>query len=67
MSDIRSGKVKASKRLIKAMDYIETKLNNDDVFIDTKKIDEAVRAIEKYFDIKLLNWQLFIIALVHCY
>ena len=53
MSDIRSGKVKASKRLIKAMDYIETKLNNDDVFIDTKKIDEAVRVIEEYFDKKL--------------
>lgn len=67
MKDVRTGKVKASKRLIKAMDYIETKLNNDDVFIDTKKIDEAVRVIEKYFDIKLLNWQLFIIALVHCY
>lgn len=67
MEDIRTGRVKASKRLKKAMDYIEAKLNNDDVFIDTKKIDEAVRVIEKYFDIKLLNWQLFIIALVHCY
>ncbi len=67
MEDIRTGRAKASKRLKKAMDYIEAKLNNDDVFIDTKKIDEAVRVIEEYFDIKLLNWQLFIIALVHCY
>ena len=67
MNDVRSGKVKASKRLKKAMDYIEIKLSREDVFIDTKKIDEAVRVIEEYFDIKLLNWQLFIIALVHCY
>ena len=67
MSDIRSGKVKASKRLKKAMNYIEKKLSDDDIFIDTKKIDETVRVIEEYFKIKLLNWQLFIIALIHCY
>lgn len=67
MAGVRSGKIKASKRLVKAMDYIETKIDSDDVFIEVEKINEAKRIIEEYFEIKLLNWQLFIIALVHCY
>lgn len=67
MADVRSGRVKAGKRLIKAMDFIETKIDNDNTFIDTEKIDEAKRIIEEYFEIELLNWQLFIIALIHCY
>lgn len=67
IEDVRNGTVKASKRLKKAMKYIERKLNNKDVFIDNKKINEAKRIIEEYFDMKLLNWQLFIIALIHCY
>lgn len=67
MADVRTGRVKAGKRLIKAMDFIETKIDNDNTFIDTEKIDEAKRIIEEYFEIELLNWQLFIIALIHCY
>jgi phage terminase large subunit-like protein len=67
MDATRTGRVKASKRLLKAMDYIETKIGHDDIFIDTEKIYEAKRMIEEYFNIKLLDWQLFIIALIHCY
>lgn len=67
MADARSGKIKVSKRLIKAMDYIETKIDVEDIFIDVEKIDEAKRVIEEYFEISLLDWQLFIIALIHCY
>lgn len=67
MSAVRTGKRKASKELIIAMDYIETKLNQPDVFIDSEKIYEAVRIIEEYFDFKLLDWELFILALCHCY
>jgi phage terminase large subunit-like protein len=67
MAAVRSGAVKASRRLIKAMDYIEKKLSAPDVFIDTAKIDKAVELIERYFEMKLLDWELFVLALVHCY
>lgn len=67
MDDIRSGKIPASKELLQAMDYIEFKLDAPDVFIDHEKIDKAVELIERYFEIKLLNWELFILALIHCY
>lgn len=67
MDDIRSGKIPASRRLKLALDYIEFKLNDPDVFIDFKKIDKAVELIERYFSMKLLNWELFILALIHCY
>src|SRR5690606_22916656 len=65
--DIRSGKIPASRRLKLALDYIEFKLNDPDVFIDFKKIDKAVELIERYFSMKLLDWELFILALIHCY
>lgn len=67
MDDIRSGKVKSSKEIKQAMDIVDLKLDNEDVFIDSEKIDDAKRIIEENFEIKLLNWQLFIIGLVHCY
>lgn len=67
MDDIRSGKIPASRRLKLALDYIEFKLNDPDVFIDFKKIDKAVELIERYFSMKLLDWELFILALIHCY
>lgn len=64
---IRSGTVKASKEIHLAIAYIEKKLSNPDVFINTAKIARAVELIEKYFTMTLLPWELFIIALVHCY
>ena len=67
ISDICSGKIPASKEIHLATNYIENKLNNSDVFIDTQKIDKAIELIERYFEMKLLNWELFILALVHCY
>ena len=67
MDDIRSGKIPASKDLLLAMDYIEFKLDNPDVFIDSGKISKAVELIEKYFEMELLDWELFVIALIHCY
>lgn len=67
IADIRSNKIKASKRLKLALKLIERKLDNPDVIIWYEKIEEAKRVIEENFNIELLNWQLFIIALVHCY
>ncbi len=54
------------ERLKKAMDYIEDKLDDPDVVIDHEKIDKADELITRYF-YKLLDWELFILALIHCY
>ena len=67
IDDVRSGAIVAGKDIIKAMDYIESKINAPGVVIDRGKIDKAVELIERYFEMKLLNWELFVIALVHCY
>ncbi len=67
MDDIRSGRIPASKELLQAMDYIERKLDNPDVEIAAEKIAKAVELIERYFGFRLLDWELFVIALIHCY
>lgn len=67
MDDCRSGKNIVGKDILAAMDYVERVLNHPDVFIDSDKIDKAVELIERYFEIKLFDWELFVIALIHCY
>ena len=67
MEKIRSGAIPASKELIRAMDYIEKKLSCPDVWIDTAKIEKAIELIERYFGFTLMDWERFIVALVHCY
>lgn len=64
---VRFGSIPACKELKQAMDYIEDKLDNPDVVIRADMIEKAVEIIERYFEITLLNWQLFVIALIHCY
>ncbi|WP_312059385.1 terminase large subunit domain-containing protein [Anaerotignum sp.] len=64
---IRNGKIPASKEMHLACDYIEQKLSNPDVFIDTDKTEKAKELIERYFKIPLFDWELFILALIHCY
>lgn len=67
INDIESGKIKASKRLKKAINLIKTDLSGADIFIDNDKIEEAKRVIELYFGFTLIPWQMFIISLIHCY
>jgi len=67
IDDCRSGKNVVGKDILAAMDYIENKLNDPDVFINTEKIDKAVELMERYFEIKLFDWELFVTALIHCY
>ena len=67
MDKIRGGKILSSNELKLAMDYIEFKLDDEDVIIDHGKIDKAIELIERYFNMKLLDWELFILALIHCY
>ena len=64
---VRSGAIPACKELKQAMGYIEEKLDDPDVIIRGDMIDKAVELIERYFEFKLLDWELFVIALVHCY
>lgn len=67
MDDIRSGKIPASKEILQAMDLVEDKLTKEGVHLEIDMIDKAVELMERYFDIKLLNWELFIIACIHAY
>lgn len=67
MEDIESGKIPASKELRQVMPYIRSRLDTPGVVVDEKKTKKAVELIERYHDITLINWELFIIALVHCY
>lgn len=67
ISEIRSGKIPASKEMHQACDYIEKKLDDPDVLIDTPKAEKAIELIERYFQMTLFPWERFIIALIHCY
>jgi len=67
MDDCRSGKNVVGNDIIAAMDYIEDKLDDPDVLIDADKIDKAVELMERYFEIKLFDWELFVTALIHCF
>lgn len=64
---LRTGVRPASKEMMLACDYIENRLNDPNVFIDIEKIDKAKELIERYFQIPLFDWELFVLALVHCY
>jgi len=67
MDDCRSGKNIVGKDILLALDYIEEKLDDPDVFIDVEKINKAVELMERYFEISLFDWELFVTALIHCY
>lgn len=67
MDGVRNGSIIVGEDILLAMNYIEYKLNNPDVFIAHAKIDKAVELMERYFDIKLFDWELFVTALIHCY
>lgn len=67
MDDVRSGNIVVGEDIVLAMDYVEYKLNNPEVFIDHAKIDKAVELMERYFEIKLYDWELFATACIHCF
>jgi len=63
----RNGSILVDEDILFAMDYIEYKLNNSDVFIDSDKIYKAVELMEKYFEIKMFDWELLVTACIHCF
>lgn len=64
---LRSGARPASKDMLLACDLIERKLSASGVIVDAEKTERAKELIEKYFAITLMDWELLILALVHCY
>lgn len=67
IDDCRNGNNIVGEDILLACDYIEYKLNDTDVFIDDEKIDKAVELMERYFEIELFDWELFVTALIHCF
>lgn len=67
LNAILRGDIPASKEMKQAAEYIPKKLHGADVWIDTPAIEKALELIERYFNMKLLDWERLIIALVHCY
>ena len=67
IDDCRSGKNIVDKDILSALDVVEYKLNNDDVFIDSEKTEKAIELMERYFGYPLFDWELFTTALIHCY
>lgn len=67
LEPIRNGEESACEDMILAAKYIFAELDNPDVFIDVDKTEKAKELIERYFDMVLFPWELFVLALVHCY
>lgn len=67
MDGVYDGSIIVSDEIILAMDLVQSKLCDERVFIDSEKIDKAVELTERYFEIKLFDWELFIFAIIHCY
>jgi Phage terminase-like protein, large subunit len=67
LEKIETDEIRSSKEMKLVVKLIDEKLDNEDIYIDNEKIAKAVELIEKYFEIKLLDWELCILALIHCY
>ncbi|CEN31397.1 terminase large subunit domain-containing protein [Paraclostridium sordellii] len=64
---VESGSLIVGEDIKKLIVLIKDKLSQPNIFIDSEKIDKAIEKIEQYFPYKLLDWEKFIIGLVHCY
>lgn len=67
MDGCRSGEILVGDDILKALDYIEYKLNNPDVAINSEQIEKGIELIERYFELKFTDWELFVFALIHCF
>lgn len=63
----RRGTIVVDNDILLALDVIEYKLNIDDAVVWYEKINKAVELMERYFEISLFDWELFVTALIHCY
>jgi len=66
MAQVEAEGYPSCKRLRKAMPYIREKLSNPDVYCDIEKTERALEIISRYF-FDFMDWQRFVVALIHCY
>lgn len=64
MNLVTTVKAHACKEQKQLMKFVKKVLDEEDVYIDSNKIYEAVDVIEKYFPFKLIDFQKFFIAFV---
>jgi len=57
-----SGEILFSKDVAALIELVEQKLTQENVWIDEGTINQAIDSIEKYFPLKLLKWQKFVVA-----
>ena len=65
IASLRAGP--SGRRMLLAADWTQSRLERPGVIVDTAKTDKAVELIERYFGMKLFPWELFVLALIHCY
>lgn len=66
-ADVLSGKVLTSAVTKWCVRYHLRRITEPGVVIDHAKIQRAREIIERYFPFKLLDWELYVLGLVHCY
>lgn len=67
MDGVYSGEIIVGDEIFMALRIVEEGINKPNVFIDVDKINKAVELTEKYFELQLFDWELFLFALIHCY
>lgn len=64
---VKKGKVIVGEDIKLAVAYIENKLKSPEVVIDHDRIEKGLDLINRWWDMQLFDWELFIFALLHCY
>lgn len=64
IEDIKTGRINHCKDQEKMLDNVLIPvLNRDDVYVDDEKIEEGLK-LQKYFDYDLLEWEVFLFAII---
>lgn len=61
---VKNNKVHSCKEQKQLMKFVEKVLDDKNVYVDHKKIYEAVRVVEDYFPFKLLDFQKFLFSFI---
>lgn len=64
MNKVRNGDIQANEERIELMNFIDSKLEVENIVIDGEKIEKGIKNIENHFPFKLLDWEIFIFAFV---
>lgn len=64
---VLDGTITACEDLKLAMELLYRKFQDKSIIIDAEQTEKAIELIERYFSMKLFNWEKFILGLIHCY